>query len=141
MVDIFYTSINLLFGYELYFLHRVAVENAEPVPSHRTPFLSSTVAFSQPPLPKTHFLCPKVEKSAAKDTEAILRDHAHSKEGDPTCRKEDFKICHLLCSAVENNTRFSRASIEESKKTHGYWVRTFKLEFAARWNDDYLMTM
>jgi len=61
-------------------------------PGH--PLISFTVASTQPvPPPKTTPLLEalKAEKSAAKDKEAILRNHAHYKQGDAAARKEDKK--------------------------------------------------
>jgi regulator of nonsense transcripts 3 len=83
-----------------------AAENVEPVSietlskcyysiAHRgRSSMSSTVAASQPaPPPKTTPLLEalKAEKSAANDKEAILRNHAHYKEGDAAARKEEKK--------------------------------------------------
>lgn len=83
--------------------------------------MSSVVAASQPtPPPKTTPLLEalKAEKSAAKDKEAILRNHAHYKQGD-SFRKEEKKKASSFAVPPSKVTPDSRGpASKKSKKSH-----------------------
>ncbi|KAF9522235.1 Smg-4/UPF3 family-domain-containing protein [Crepidotus variabilis] len=92
-----------------------ATENAEPVS------LDTLIAATQTaPAPKTTPLLEalKAEKSAARDKEAILRNHAHYKQAEIVSRKEDKKKSTNAPSGTPSKAIDSAANRKASKKAH-----------------------